>query len=113
MDDVLTSNLPGIVIRELMMFIMRDSFEPSEDELPSDIRQELELLRAAQETQTIYLIGKQILRVQKGEGKGMKNLLRRGALGVYLWIRENFNGRLANLDIDPESLVEVGFIKMI
>jgi KUP system potassium uptake protein len=39
--------------------------------------------------------------------------MRRGALGVFLWIRENFNGRLANLDIDPESLVGVGFIKEI
>ncbi|KAJ0132114.1 Vegetative incompatibility protein HET-E-1 [Fusarium oxysporum f. sp. albedinis] len=113
MDDVLTSNLTRIVIVELMMFIMRDSFEPSEDELPSDIRQELESLRAAEDTQTVYLIGKQILRVQKKDGNCIKCLMRRGALGAYLWIRENFNGRLANLDIDPESLVEVGFIKEI
>uniref|UniRef100_A0A0D2XRT4 Uncharacterized protein n=1 Tax=Fusarium oxysporum (strain Fo5176) TaxID=660025 RepID=A0A0D2XRT4_FUSOF len=113
MDDVLTSNLTRIVIGELMVFIMRDSFEPSEDELPSDIRQELESLRAAEDTQTVYLIGKQILRVQKKDGNCIKCLMRRGALGVYLWIRENFNGRLANLDIDPESLVEVGFIKEI
>ncbi|EXM14057.1 hypothetical protein V3481_012256 [Fusarium oxysporum f. sp. vasinfectum] len=113
MDDVLTSNLSRTLIGELMMFIMRDSFEPSEGELPSDIRQELESLRAAEDTQTVYLIGKQILRVQKKDGNCIKCLMRRGALGVYLWIRENFNGRLANLDIDPESLVEVGFIKEI
>ncbi|KAM5359740.1 hypothetical protein ACJA88_015050 [Fusarium oxysporum] len=113
MDDVLTSNLTRIVIGELMMFIMRNSFKPSEDELPSDIRQELESLRAAEDTQTVYLIGKQILRVQKKDGNCIKCLMRRGALGFYVWIRENFNGRLTNLDIDPESLVEVGFIKEI
>lgn len=111
MDEVLTSNLTSIVIGELMMFIMRDSLEPDEDDLPSDIRQELGSLRAAQETQTVYLIGKQILRVRNRDGNGIKSLVRRVALEFFLWLRENFNGRLTNLDIDPESLVEVGFVK--
>lgn len=113
MDDILTPNLARIIVNELMTFITRGPFPPDESDLPPDVRDELDALRSAEEAQTVYLMGKQTMRVQKREKRTLKNICRRVALEAFLWIRENSRTKLANLDIDPDSLVEVGFVKEI
>lgn len=113
MDDILTPNLARIIVNELMTFITRGPFPPDESDLPPDVRDELDALRSAEEAQTVYLMGKQTMRVQKRESRTLKNICRRVALEAFLWIRENSRTKLANLDIDPDSLVEVGFVKEI
>ncbi|KAF4463262.1 potassium uptake [Fusarium albosuccineum] len=113
MDDVLTPNLARIIVNELMTFITRGPFPPDENDLPPDVRDELEALRAAEDAQTVYLMGKQTMRVQKRDRHTISNIVRRVALEAFLWIRDNSRTKLANLDIDPDSLVEVGFVKEI
>ncbi|EXK35451.1 potassium uptake protein [Fusarium oxysporum f. sp. lycopersici 4287] len=113
MDDVLTPNLAPTIVNELMTFITRGPFPPDENDMPPEFREELEALRAAEEAQTVYLMGKQTMRVQRPEKRSISSILRRVALEAFLWIRENSRTKLANLDIDPDSLVEVGFVKEI
>ncbi|KAH7136441.1 potassium transporter-domain-containing protein [Dactylonectria macrodidyma] len=113
MDDVLTPNLARIIVAELMMFITRGSHDGNEDALPPDVREELEALRAARDAQTVYLMGKQTMRIQKRPKRTIGNIARRVALECFLWIRENSRTKMANLDIDPDDLVEVGFVKEI
>ncbi|KAM0420583.1 hypothetical protein ACHAPT_011629 [Fusarium lateritium] len=113
MDDILTPNLARIIVNELMTFITRGPFPPDENDLPPEVRDELDALRSAEEAQTVYLMGKQTMRVQKREQRTIRNMFRRVALEAFLWIRENSRTKLANLDIDPDSLVEVGFVKEI
>lgn len=113
MDDILTPDLARIIVTELLTFITRGPLEPNENDLPPDVRQELEALRAAEDAQTVYLMGKQTMRVHKREGRNIGNIVRRLCLEAFLWIRENSRTKLANLDIDPDSLVEVGFVKEI
>jgi KUP system potassium uptake protein len=113
MDDILTPNLAAIIVNELMTFITRGPFPPDENDMPPEFRGELEALRAAEEAQTVYLMGKQTMRVQEEEKMGFTKLLRRIALEAFLWVRENSRTKLANLNINPDNLVEVGFVKEI
>lgn len=43
----------------------------------------------------------------------VKGFLRFMILETFLWIRENSHTKLADLDIDADNLVEVGFVKQI
>lgn len=114
MDDVLTPDLSRVLMLELMMFITRGSPEANGYELPPDVREEAEALRYAEAAQTVYLMGKQTMRVKKqSQSRTRTRLVRRIALESFLWIRENSRTKLENLDIDPDSLVEVGWVKEI
>ncbi|KAI5463153.1 potassium transporter-domain-containing protein [Mariannaea sp. PMI_226] len=113
MDDVLTPNLTLRIVVELTGFITRGNPAAHDDLLPPSERNELLTLRDAQEAQTVYLLGKQTMRVQQREGRTLGNLIRRAALEAFLWIRENTRTKLANLHIDPDDVVEVGFLKEI
>jgi KUP system potassium uptake protein len=72
---------------------------------------EPERLHTAYETQTVYVLGKETMRVRKDKGVGA--LCRRTVLECFLWLRENSRAKLADLDIEPDRLVEVGFLKEI
>lgn len=90
---------------------------------------ELETLRLACEEQTVYVLGKEALRIREagplrgkdggdgrkgvGFGKRIRGMPRRMVLALFLWIRENSRTKLADLDIDVDKLVEVGFVKEI
>ncbi|CEI40504.1 Potassium transporter 5 [Fusarium venenatum] len=113
MDDILTPNLAPIIVNELMTFITRGPFPPDENDMPPEFRGELEALRAAEEAQTVYLMGKQTMRVQEAEKMGFTKFFRRITLEAFLWVRENSRTKLANLNINPDNLVEVGFVKEI
>ncbi|KAL4729355.1 hypothetical protein ACLX1H_003771 [Fusarium chlamydosporum] len=106
MDDILTPNLAPIIVNELMTFITRGPFPLDENDMPPEFRGELEALRAAEEAQTVYLMGKQTMRVQEEEKMGFTSLVRRIALEAFLWVRENSRTKLANLNINPDNLVE-------
>ena len=56
-------------------------------------------------TQTLYLVGKQQLRVYEMTGWVKKTLL-----GAFLFVRENTRAKVAQLDVPVEKLVEVGFV---
>jgi KUP system potassium uptake protein len=81
---------------------------------------ELRALRSAVEAQTVYVLGKEAMRIKrrvgaekKGAGEVVGDVVRRVLLGTFLWIRENSRTKLADLDIDVDKLVEVGFVKEI
>ncbi|KAL8371537.1 hypothetical protein RB595_001364 [Gaeumannomyces hyphopodioides] len=75
----------------------------------------LAVLQKACRAQTVFVLGKEAMRVSK-EGAGRSrawNLVRRGLLEVFLWIRDNTRTKLADLDIDVDKVIEVGFVKEI
>lgn len=110
MDDVLTPDLANVIMLELTMFITRGNPDANDFEMPPDVREEAEALRYAEAAQTIYLMGKQTMRARR---MADTSIFRRLGLAAFLWIRENSRTKLANLDIDPDNLVEVGFVKEI
>lgn len=113
MDDVLTPDLGRVLVEQLVLYITRarGGGEATAVEHTPEVRGELAVLRGAEEDQTIYIMGKEVMKVQRG-GK-VKGFFRFVVLEMFLWIRENSRTKLADLDIDADSLVEVGFVKKI
>ena len=116
-DDVLTPDLGRAIFHALAHFVTRTGVDdgrvtPKDEELPPAVREELRALTRAQDAQTVYVMGKQVMRIRRG---GADNFLSRTvrwlALETFLWIRENSRTKLADLDIDHDSLIEVGFVK--
>jgi len=63
----------------------------------------------------VYILGKEAMRVKKSTGGKWNpfSVMRRILLYTFLWIRENSRAKLADLDIDMDKIVEVGFVKEI
>ncbi len=81
-----------------------------------DAASELEDLQEAMLSQIVYILGKEVLCVRKAAGGGsarwsLGRTVRTSFLGLYLWIRENSRTKLADMNIDADRLVEVGFVK--
>jgi KUP system potassium uptake protein len=72
---------------------------------------ELKALRAGYDSQTVYVLGKETMRIKKSRGVG--SFFRKAILEVFLFLRENSRTKLADLDIDADRLIEVGFVKEI
>ena len=66
----------------------------------------LRFLDAAVARQTVYIVGKEQMRV-----RGSASVGRRCALQAFLWLRENSRSRIAAMRIPTDKLVEVGFVK--
>jgi KUP system potassium uptake protein len=62
----------------------------------------------AYETQVLYIVGKEQMRIKNGT-----RIWRRVALNAFLWLRDNTRSKMASMRIPTDSLVEVGFIKEI
>lgn len=112
MDDVLTPDLERIMVRKLMKFITRGGGDRRSELLPA-VREEVEALCRAQDAQTVYMMGKQVMKIRRGDGSIVKWVIRKLALEAFLWIRENSRTKLADLDIDVDNLIEIGFVKEI
>ena len=67
---------------------------------------ELARLEHAFTTQSLYIIGKESLKV-----KGEAGFFRKVALEFWLFLRENTRTKIANLRVPQEKVVEVGFVK--
>ncbi|KAK4186734.1 potassium transporter-domain-containing protein [Podospora australis] len=117
MDDVLTPNLGQQLVEHLVLYITRDHSVSSDGSAKSvehtpEIQAELDALNQAVDEQMVYIIGKEVMKVNKGRKMGA-GWFRWLVLETFLWIRENSRAKLANLDIDADRLVEVGFVKVI
>lgn len=75
------------------------------------VRQRLEDIKAAYEDQIIYVVGKEQMRIR--ERQNARDLCRRTALAAFLWLRGNTGSKVANLNIDVDKLVELGFVKVV
>lgn len=81
------------------------------------VEEELRTLQRALEAQVVYVLGKETMRI-KGSGSRAGDykpgaLCRRALLWAFLWVRENSRAKLADLDVDVDKMVEVGFLKEI
>ena len=79
----------------------------------TSIASELAALRRACEAQTVYVLGKEVMRIRRPSRWSAWAFSRRMLLEVFLWIRENSRTKLADMDIDVDKLIEVGFVKEI
>jgi KUP system potassium uptake protein len=68
----------------------------------------VETLDRAYEHKVLYIIGKEQMKITKGT-----RLVRGFLLSVFLWVRDNTRGKMANLKVPADKLVEVGFLKEI
>jgi len=69
----------------------------------------LAALDEAYAAQTVYIVGKEQLRLLKERN----NVFKRGVLYIFMWIRDNTRAKVASMRIPIEKLVEVGFVKEI
>lgn len=70
------------------------------------IAADLAKLQHAFDRQVLYIIGKEQMRVKNGTG-----LWRKAMLHAFLWLRDNTRTKIANLRVQPDRVVEVGFVK--
>lgn len=117
-DDVITADLAKLLVDQITLFITSDlagangsgSLNHSKDicvaNRDREIRAELAALQHAESQQTVYIVGKEQMRIRHAT-----NIHRRILLGVFLWIRENARSKIVGLNIPMEQLVEVGFVK--
>ncbi|KAK8046464.1 hypothetical protein PG996_014528 [Apiospora saccharicola] len=70
---------------------------------------ELDALRAAYTAQTVYVVGKETMRLQKRK-VGVRVWIRRMLLTAFLCILDNSRAKMADMDLDADRIVEVGFV---
>lgn len=75
---------------------------------------ELKTLQKAHEAQVVYVLGKETMRIKTSSSPFKPGTMyRRVMLWAFLWVRENSRAKLADLDMDVDKMVEVGFLKEI
>jgi len=90
----------------------REAKNPTSSSISSDthdsgcVTTNLTSLQKAYETQVVYIVGKEQMRI-----RAKTRIWRRVALGAFLWLRDNTRSKMASLNIPVEKLVEVGFVK--
>lgn len=83
-----------------------DPSRPSFESANVGLVEKLVELRRAYESQVVYIVGKEQMRIRPGT-----NFARRALLEVFVWIRENSRSKVQALNIAVDKLVEVGFVK--
>jgi len=81
--------------------------EGNVEELDAQIQRRLDTLDRAYRSQTIYMLGKENLKLPD---KGV-NIFKRALLGAYLWMRDSTGEKVVAFRIPMNKMVEVGFIK--
>jgi KUP system potassium uptake protein len=117
-DHVITPDLARLVYEEVRRAIINGAVKPassttSSSEQPKEqsseqdttIADRLRHLDEAYETQALYLVGKQQMRIDN-----RYNVFKRMILGAFLWVRDNCRSRIAALNVPVDKLVEVGFV---
>ncbi|KAK2612024.1 hypothetical protein QQS21_001989 [Conoideocrella luteorostrata] len=106
-DDVLHSNMAVELVHQIEVALSRvQSTETSNAELQN--------LRSAYSAQMVYIFGKEVMKIKAPRNKFSPwAFTRHLILWFFLWIRETSRAKLADLDIDADKLIEVGFVKEI
>lgn len=114
-DNVLYPGLARDILSQIELAVSRGASRRPLAADAADADAELEALRSAYGSQMVYVLGKGALKI-RGPAAGSRSpwaYVRPALLGMFLWIRENSRTKLADLDIDADKVVEVGFIKEI
>jgi KUP system potassium uptake protein len=81
----------------------------SRENADARLQKRLDTLDEAYKAQTVYIVGKEQLRLLRKNN----NWFKRAVLEVFLWIRDNTRAKVASMKIPIDKLVEVGFVKEI
>ncbi|KAF3770430.1 potassium transporter [Cryphonectria parasitica EP155] len=106
-DDVLKPGMARDLVAQIELSLTRGAHNGG------GAAGELEELKAAHEAQVVYVLGKETMRIKHERGFHPAGLVRRALLWAFLWIRENSRTKLADLNIDVDKVIEVGFLKEI
>ncbi|KAI1869290.1 uncharacterized protein JN550_005920 [Neoarthrinium moseri] len=113
-DEVLTSDLRQVIVEQLNDFVARTGKQAgTPPDQSNSIQQELRQLSSAGQSELIYVLGKQMMRPGQSQSNLVRRTCRKIFLEIFLWLRENTRSKLADLKIDPDNLVEVGWVKHI
>ncbi|PQE18635.1 potassium transporter protein [Rutstroemia sp. NJR-2017a BVV2] len=111
-DDVVTPSMGTTIIEQLILFITGDynpvTGQTSSAEHTEEVRRELEELDRARERGCVYVLGKEQMKIREGT-----NFFRRAILWLFLFLRENSRGKMADVNLEVNEMVEVGFVKEI
>jgi len=119
-DQVVTPDLGHMLAQHLVLYITRDPTATLTDadgesgtgvqggKYSPEIAKQFEALGRAADSQTVYIMGKEQMKICKGT-----NVVRRLFLELFLWIRDNSRTKMADLNVPVDRLVEVGFVKEI
>ena len=75
------------------------------------VQERLERVKAAYMDQVTYIVGKEQMRIR--EAQHSRDWPRRIVLAAFLWLRSNTGSKVANLNMDVDKLVELGFVKVV
>ncbi|KAK9384426.1 potassium transporter-domain-containing protein [Lipomyces mesembrius] len=111
-DDIVTPDLGRAIVEKLKWFIAGDTMPSTGTSAlfthSLEVQAELDTLNRAYAAQTVYIMGKEQMKIRRSS-----NFVRRTLLEAFLWMRENSRTKLADIEIPTDSLVEVGFVKEI
>lgn len=114
-DKIVTPDLGRLIVEQLILYITRDNTTLSNGGSLSsprnhtlEIQREIDAINRAHEAQTVYVMGKEQMKIRPGT-----NIVRRVLLEAFLWIRENSRTKMADMNIPMDNLIEVGFVKEI
>jgi KUP system potassium uptake protein len=111
-DSIVSPNLGLMITEQLVLFITRDTSSStscaSSVKHSPEVQAELEVINKAAESQMVYVMGKEQMKIKQGT-----NIFKRVLLMTFLWIRENSRNKMADMNIPFDNLVEVGFVKEI
>jgi len=110
-DDVLRPGLSREIVAQVELVVGASASRGAA--APGAVEAELAALRDACAAQTVYVLGKEVMRIKRAERWSARACARRLLLGAFLWIRDNSRAKLADLDIDVDKLIEVGFVNEI
>lgn len=114
-DDVLKPGMARDLVGQIQLSVEKSIVRAKGNGGDAAVAGELKTLQQAHEAQVVYVLGKETMRIKGGSGSPYKPsaLCRRALLWAFLWVRENSRAKLADLDVDVDKMVEVGFLKEI
>ncbi|KAF6225912.1 hypothetical protein HO173_012684 [Letharia columbiana] len=129
-DEVITSDLGLLIYENIRKFIIHDrgmSTAPTPSPESNNSTSEDSTSSSdppppppstsqptAYDDQVVHIVGKEQMRIREVRGWGnVSGMSRKIVLAAFLWLRSNTGSKVANMNLDVEKLVEVGFVKLI
>lgn len=109
-DKVVTPDLGRLIVEQLILFVTSNGNGGSltANEYTPEIRREVDAIERAHSAQTVYVLGKEEMKI-----RASRNYARTALLWLFLWIRDNSRTKMADMNIPVDQLVEVGHVKVI